>query len=218
MQLYLRWIRQQLHHDVAVVDGDGHVMRTRARRQRCGRVRAIVDTAGRGRRHRRAPDPGSHRNRPRPVGGRPARDRPGDLSDQPAGGLAVIWARYAVSGAESDATDAVLLANIVRTERRRAPPAARRHRAGPGDPGTGPRPQDAVWARQQIGNQIRDLLKEFYPAALVAFAELPAGGLARADARTILGGRTHPRGCHQADPSAAAEAAGQGWPPPRLGS
>ncbi len=40
--------------------------------------------------------------------------------------------------------------------------------------------------RQQIGNQIRDLLKDFYPAALVAFAELPSGGLARADARTIL--------------------------------
>ena len=46
--------------------------------------------------------------------------------------------------------------------------------------------QDAVWARQQIGNQIRDLLKDFYPAALVAFADLPEGGLARADARTIL--------------------------------
>ncbi len=36
--------------------------------------------------------------------------------------------------------------------------------------------QDAVWARQQIGNQIRDLLKDFYPAALVAFAELPYAG------------------------------------------
>jgi transposase len=43
-----------------------------------------------------------------------------------------------------------------------------------------------VWARQQIGNQIRDLLKDFYPAAIVAFAGLPSGGLARADARTIL--------------------------------
>ena len=46
--------------------------------------------------------------------------------------------------------------------------------------------QDAVWARQQIGNQIRDLLHDFYPAAIVAFAELPSGGLARADARAIL--------------------------------
>ena len=44
----------------------------------------------------------------------------------------------------------------------------------------------AVWARQQIGNHIRDLLKDFYPAALAAFDDLPEGGLARRDARTIL--------------------------------
>jgi hypothetical protein len=43
-----------------------------------------------------------------------------------------------------------------------------------------------VSSRQQIGNQIRDLLKDFYPAALTAFADLPEGGLARRDARTIL--------------------------------
>jgi len=43
-----------------------------------------------------------------------------------------------------------------------------------------------VWSRQQIGNQIRDLLKDFYPAALAAFAELSEGGLARRDARTVL--------------------------------
>ena len=46
--------------------------------------------------------------------------------------------------------------------------------------------QDAVWARQQIGNQIRDLLNDFYPGAIAAFADLPEGGLARPDARTIL--------------------------------
>lgn len=95
-------------------------------------------------------------------------------------------ARYAVSGAKSDATDAVLLANIVRTD-----PGA--HRPLPADTEAAQAirvlaraQQDAVWARQQIGNQIRDLLKDFYPAALAAFAELPDGGLARRDARTIL--------------------------------
>ena len=95
-------------------------------------------------------------------------------------------ARYAVSGSKSDATDAVLLANIIRTD-----PDA--HRLLPADTQLAQAirvlaraQQDAVWARQQIGNQIRDLLKDFYPAALAAFAELPSGGLARADARTIL--------------------------------
>jgi transposase len=91
-----------------------------------------------------------------------------------------------VSGAKSDATDAVLLANIIRTD-----PGA--HRLLPADTELAQAirvlaraQQDAVWARQQIGNQIRDLLKDFYPAAIAAFAGLPEGGLARADARTIL--------------------------------
>jgi Transposase/Transposase IS116/IS110/IS902 family len=95
-------------------------------------------------------------------------------------------ARYAVSGAKSDATDAVLLANIVRTD-------ADAHRPLPADTGLAQAirvlaraQQDAVWARQQIANQIGDLLGDFYPAALVAFAELPSGGLTRADARTVL--------------------------------
>jgi transposase len=94
--------------------------------------------------------------------------------------------RHAVSGAKSDATDAVLLANIVRTDRHA-------HRPLPADTDLAQAirvlaraQQDAGWARQQIANQIRDLLHDFYPAAIVAFAELPSSGLARADARTIL--------------------------------
>jgi transposase len=78
------------------------------------------------------------------------------------------------------------LANIVRTD-------AGAHRPLPADTGLAQvirvlarAQQDAVWARQQIGNQVRDLLKDFYPAAIAAFAELPSGGLTRADARTIL--------------------------------
>ena len=93
--------------------------------------------------------------------------------------------RHSVSGAKSDATDAVLLANIIRTD-------AAAHRPLPADTELAQAirvlaraQQDAVWARGQVSNQIRDLLKEFYPAALVAFADLD-GGLARPDARTIL--------------------------------
>jgi len=93
--------------------------------------------------------------------------------------------RHQVSGAKSDAADAALLANILRTD-------AAAHRLLPADTALvqairvlARAQQDAVWSRQQIGNQVRSLLKEFYPAALAAFADLD-GGLARRDARTIL--------------------------------
>jgi|SoiMethySBSTD1v2_1073268.scaffolds.fasta_scaffold310967_2 transposase len=95
-------------------------------------------------------------------------------------------ARHQVSGAKADATDAVLLANILRTDM-----AA--HRPLPADTELAQAirvlaraQQDAVWARQRMGNQIRSLLKDFYPAALDAFAGLAKGGLARPEARTIL--------------------------------
>jgi transposase len=117
------------------------------------------------------------------------------------------WARHAVSGTKSDATDAVLLDNIVRTD-----PGA--HRVLPADTEAAQTiwvlaraQQDAVWSRQQIGNQIRDLLKDFYPAAIAAFADLPGGGLARRDARTILTAAPTPRPRREADSRPAAPAA-----------
>lgn len=45
--------------------------------------------------------------------------------------------------------------------------------------------QDAVWSRQQVANQVRSLLREYYPAALLAF-QGKEGGLTRSDARVIL--------------------------------
>lgn len=95
-------------------------------------------------------------------------------------------ARHQVSGAKSDAADAVLLANILRTD-------AAAHRPLPADTELvqairvlARGQQDAVWGRQKLGNQIRSLLKDFYPAALDAFSSLPNGGLSRPEARTIL--------------------------------
>ncbi|MEU2031192.1 IS110 family transposase [Nocardia amamiensis] len=94
--------------------------------------------------------------------------------------------RHQPSGSKSDAADAVLLANILRTDA-----CAHRRLSADTELAQAIRvlaraQQDAVWARQKIGNQVRDLLKDFYPAALESFAGLPAGGLARRDARTIL--------------------------------
>ena len=173
------------HHDVAVIDDTGVVVtRGRVDHNAAGLARLLMLLAEAG-------DSADHRI---PVGIETdhglwvAALRETGRTIYPINPLAAsrYRARYAVSGAKSDATDAVLLANIVRTD-----PSA--HRPLPADTELAHAirvlaraPQDAVWARQQIGNQIRDLLKDFDPAALVAFAGLPSSGLARADARTIL--------------------------------
>ena len=177
------------HHDIAVVDDDGQVV---------ARGRLGNDAAGFAQALRLLAEAGDSADHPIPVGIETDRGlwvaalRQTGRLIYPINPLAASQyrARYALSGAKSDATDAVLLANIVRTD-------AAAHRPLPADTGLAQAirvlaraQQDAVWARQQIGNQIRDLLKDFYPAALVAFAELPSGGLARADARTILAAPT----------------------------
>ena len=173
------------HHDVAVVDADGRVV---------ARARVGSDAAGFAQLLTLLAEVGDSAEHPIPVGIETDRGlwvaalRETGRLIYPINPLAAsrYRSRYAVSGAKSDATDAVLLANIVRID-------AAAHRPLPADTELAGAirvlaraQQDAVWARQQIGNQIRDLLKDFYPAALVAFAELPSGGLARPDARTIL--------------------------------
>src|SRR6201988_2438078 len=173
------------HHDIAVVDDDGHVV---------VRARVSNDAAGFAQLLTLLAEAGDSPDDPIPVGIETDRGlwvaalRETGRGIYPINPLAAsrYRARYAVSGAKSDATDAVLLANIVRTD-------ADAHRPLPADTelaqtiGVLARAQqDAVWARQQVGNQIRDLLKDFYPAALAAFDQLPEGCLARADARTIL--------------------------------
>jgi transposase len=74
--------------------------------------------------------------------------------------------RHVVSGAKSDPGDARVLADVVRTDRHRHRPIegdselaesirvlARAHRS-------------LIWTRQRQANQLRNLLREFYPAAL----------------------------------------------------
>jgi transposase len=172
------------HHDVAVIDGDGHVVsRGRVSNDAPGFTALLTLLA----------EAGDTAADPIPVGIEidhglwVAALRETGRVIYPINPLAAsrYRTRYSVSGAKSDATDAVLLANIVRTD-------PNVHRPLPADTDAAQAirvlaraQQDAVWARQQVGNQVRDLLKEFYPAAIVAFADLD-GGLTRADARAIL--------------------------------
>ncbi len=188
------------HHDAAVIDGDGVMV---------ARARVSNDAAGFAQLLTLLAQAGDSAKSPIPVGIETDRGlwvaalRETGRLIYPINPLAAsrYRARYAVSGAKSDATDAVLLANIVRTD-------AGAHRPLPADTELAQAirvlaraQQDAVWSRQQISNQIRDLLKDFYPAALVAFAGLSDGGLARADARTILAAAPTPAQAAQLTPA-----------------
>ncbi|MDR6981342.1 transposase [Streptomyces sp. 3330] len=93
--------------------------------------------------------------------------------------------RHSVSRKKSDPGDALVLANILRTD-------MHAHRPLPNDSDLGRAiavlaraQQDALWNRQQIANQLRSLLREYYPAALDAFATW-TNGLCRPEARELL--------------------------------
>ena len=93
--------------------------------------------------------------------------------------------RHSVSRKKSDPGDALVLANILRTD-------MHAHRPLPNDSDLGRAiavlaraQQDSLWNRQQLSNQLRSLLREYYPAALAAF-EPWRNGLCRSEARELL--------------------------------
>src|SRR5919198_1155941 len=80
--------------------------------------------------------------------------------------------RHHVSGAKSDAGDAKVLADLVRTDRHN-------HRLIAGDSPTAAGVkvlarghQNLIWARNRHTNALRSALREYYPAALKAFDNL----------------------------------------------
>jgi len=90
--------------------------------------------------------------------------------------------RHQVSGAKSDAGDAKVLADLVRTDRHN-------HRALAGDSPEAEAikvlaraHQNLIWARTRHTNALRSALREYYPAALEAFDDL-----ASRDALAVLG-------------------------------
>ena len=93
--------------------------------------------------------------------------------------------RHGVSRKKSDPGDALVLANILRTD-------MAMHRPLPADTDLARAiavlaraQQDATWNRQQLANQLRSLLREYYPAALDAFSTWQ-NGLCRPEARELL--------------------------------
>ena len=100
--------------------------------------------------------------------------------------------RHHVSGAKSDASDAKLLADLVRTDRHN-------HRVVAGDSADAEAikvlaraHQSLIWSRTRHTNALRNALREYYPAALVAFEDLSHG-----DALAVLDRASTPeQGAH----------------------
>ena len=93
--------------------------------------------------------------------------------------------RTSMSGKKSDHADAVTLANILRTD-------ADQHRRLPADTELAQSitvlaraHQDATWWRTRAGNELRSLLRQYFPGFLHAFAERP-GGITALEARAVL--------------------------------
>ena len=77
--------------------------------------------------------------------------------------------RHRVSGAKSDAGDAKVLADLVRTDRHNHRPVAGDSELAEAVKVLARTHQSLVWTRRRQVNQLRSLLREFYPGALAAF-------------------------------------------------
>ncbi|MFE3112751.1 IS110 family transposase [Kitasatospora indigofera] len=172
------------HHDVAVVDGDGKLL---------GRARIGDDAAGLQQlldllaEHGDSPDSriavAIETSRGLLVACLRATGRPVYAVNPMA--AARYRERHSVSRKKSDHLDAMVLANILRTD-------ADAHRSLPDDSELAQAiavlaraQQDAVWDRNQAGNKLRSHLREFFPGYLAAVETLK-GGLASTLARTLL--------------------------------
>jgi transposase len=167
------------HHDVQVVDVEGH---------RLSKARVPEGVEGIARFHELV---GAHVDDPEEVVIGIETDRGLFVSALVAAGYQVYAVnpkstsryrdRHSTSGAKSDAGDAQVLADMVRTDRHR-------HRLMAADTAEvealkvlARAHQSMVWSKGRQANGLRSTLREFYPAALLAFDDL-----ASADALEVL--------------------------------
>ncbi|PJM98483.1 IS110 family transposase [Streptomyces sp. CB01201] len=172
------------HHDVALIDNTGQLLAKRRITDDAAGYRLLLDLLV---------DHGDNEDSPIPIAIETSR---GLLVAALRQGRRNVFAinplaasryrdRHSVSRKKSDPGDALVLANILRTDmpmHRPLPDDSEQSRA---IAVLARAQQDAIWNRQQIANQLRSLLREYYPAALDAFSGLKHS-LCRAEARTLL--------------------------------
>ena len=90
--------------------------------------------------------------------------------------------RHRLGGAKSDRGDAKVLADLVRTDRHNHRPVAGDRPEADGIKVVARAHQNLIWARVRHTNQVRNALREYYPATLETFDDL-----AGRDALAVLG-------------------------------
>lgn len=172
------------HHDIALVDSGGRLL---------ARARISDDAAGLARLLELLAENGDSGEAPVPVAIETPRGllvaclRATGRTVYPVNPMAVARYRdrHSVAGRKSDKGDALVLANILRTD-------LHAHRPLPADSELAQAvavlaraQQDAVWDRVQAHNRLRSHLREYYPGFLTAFAAA-RGGITRPEARAVL--------------------------------
>jgi transposase len=114
--------------------------------------------------------------------------------------------RHAVSGAKSDAGDAHVLADLVRTDRHQHRPIAGDSVEAQAVKVLARAHQRLIWDRQRQLNRLRSILREFFPGALAAFGT----DLAHGDALAVLGRAPTPAEAARLSRSAIAAALRRG--------
>lgn len=173
------------HHDIAIVDSDGKLV---------AKKRITDDPTGFAELTQLLADAGDTAETPIPVAietprglmvaalrscGRPV------FAINPMA-VARYRERHSMARAKSDHADAMTLANILRVD-------AHMHRRLPADTEQAQAisvlaraQQDAVWRRTKASNELRSLLREYYPTFLAVFAGKTATNLAKPEARAVL--------------------------------
>ncbi|MET7439356.1 IS110 family transposase [Streptomyces sp. NPDC005496] len=93
--------------------------------------------------------------------------------------------RHSVSRKKTDPGDALVLANVLRTDMHAHRPLPQDSDLARAVAVLARAQQDATWNRQQIANQLRSLLREYYQAALTAVQSWK-NGLCRPEAHQLL--------------------------------
>lgn len=179
------------HHDVALVDQDGTLVAKRRINDDAQGYQQLLDLLA---------DAGDSPGVPIPV----AIETPRGLfvaclraSGRPVHAINPLSAsrhreRQRVTRAKSDDADAVMLANILRTDAHEHPPLPADTEQARAVTVLAWAQQDAVWRRTNLVNELRSHLHQYYPAALEAFAGRD-DGLHHVDALGLLTAAPSPR-------------------------